>query len=841
MADVTVSYVDDPTPVYIPPTSTNPMTSQVTNPDGTVTVIFADNSTSTFTDTSLDTEVSFTPAPADTIGSGSNTGASTASASISDVANGSSNSNGTNNVNNTSSDISNSNGNSNSNNGNSTGDNGFGIGAGSKNNLLSSSLVSPVPTDIIPNPLHQYASSTYALSLWWLDVHDLNGLTNAETADIGTGTNYQLGALSYVVAEDSGLYPQRRLPTQVGLNYNIQDVNIETVVGLNSKSKSSNMITGSMTIVEPYGVTFLDSLVRASGMAGSYQNYTEQPFMLQIDFTGYDDAGDPIPSSETSIYRKRFPIRIIGMKIEVTSKGAEYKLDFVPMGHIAYLGGSSGSSEYSTVPKDLTINASTVQGFFDAFTNALDAFWRLESLEKKTEYSDSITFKIDPNIATSTIVYDKQMSIAQANPNSKQIDLSKGNFSIPAGTQIQEVINRILQQSSYIIGQLGLDKQNTASKEVQTSLTQILNTYKTTIQVSYIGTNTSGATVNGAFDNIRNVYAKQLNYSISQYHVYDAVHPAAPTLSDARPYIIKQYNYLYTGQNNDITDLKINFDTTFYTAVNSYTNQVASTETTASTSVDTILGTSTSLLLSPQLLGALNVIPGLNQIPNLTPNKYKNIVNDQRDNIGFNTIKNPASQTAANVMRSIYSGDAKMINVELSILGDPTLIKQDDWLYTPNPRSTNNIFNQFLSQFDLAKKYGQIKMDGGELVVSLKVNTPIDIDTDWTNKGLVFPAPGTVPSLFSGLYGVTIIKNSFSGGVFTQVLNLYRLSNSDIITSSAPADATNGRDTTTTTQTNLNSANQTVAGQANSKLGTSAVPTDSASTLSAGEQIVYTR
>ena len=56
-----------------------------------------------------------------------------------------------------------------------------------------------------------------------------------------------------------------------------------------------------------------------------------------------------------------------------------------------------------------------------------------------------------------------------------------------------------------------------------------------------------------------------------------------------------------------------------------------------------------------------------------------------------------------------------------------------------------------------------------------------------------------------------------------------------------PRDATNGRDTTTTTQTNLNSANQTVAGQANSKLGTSAVPTDSASTLSAGEQIVYTR
>jgi hypothetical protein len=730
-----------------------------------------------------------------------------------------------------------------------TGATGRGTGGSSApdSNLLSSLISSPIATDIIPNPLHQYASSSYALSLWWLDVDDFNSLTDAETADIGTGTNFQLGPFSYVVAEDSGLYPQRRLPTQVGLNYNIQNVVFDTVVGLNSKSKSSNIASGSMTIVEPYGVTFLDSLVRASGMKGTFQNYTQQPYMLQVDFTGYDDEGNPVPSSETGIYRKRFPIHITGMKIEVTGKGAEYKLDFVPMGHIAYMGGSGSSSEYSTVPKDLTINADTVQGFFTAFTNALNAFWQLEALEKKTEYADSITFSIDPAIANSSIVYDKQMSISQANPNSKQIDLTKGNFSIPAGTQIQEVITRLIAQSKYIIDQLGLDKQNTTSNDVKTSLTQILNTFKTTVQVSYIGTNASGATLPGIFDNVRNTYPKKFNYSILQYHVYDAKHPAAPTLSDPRKYIVKEYNYLYTGKNIDITDLKINFDSTFYTAINSYTTSVPSTETTASTSVNTILGSRASLLLSPQLLGSLNIIPGLNQIPNLTPNRYKNIVNDQRDNIGMNTIKNPAAQTAANVMKSLYTNQKQeMINVELGILGDPTLIKQDDWLYSPNPRgstlgslsqSIGNFFGQS-SQATLARKFGQIKMDGGELMVSLTVNTPIDIDTDWNNQGLVFPQPGVVPSLFSGLYKIMSIKNTFSGGKFSQVLSLVRHSMSDIITSSAPDNATNGRDTTTTTQQNLNSTNQTVAGQANSNLGTSAAPTNSPATLSPGEEVV---
>ena len=507
------------------------------------------------------------------------------------------------------------------------------------------------------------------------------------------------------------------------------------------------------------------------------------------------------------------------MKIEVTGKGAEYVIDFVPMGHIAYTG-----SEHSTVPKDLTITASTVQGFFDAFSNALNAFWQLEALEKKIEYADSITFKIDPAIANSSIVYDRQMGITQANPNSKKIDLSKGNFSIPAGTQIQEVITRLITQSKFIIDQLGLDKQNTTPTDVQTSLTQILNTFKTTVQVSYVGTNTSGATLPGIFDNIRNTYPKQFNYSILQYHVYDPKHPAAPTLTDPRQYVVKEYNYLYTGKNVDITDLKINFDSTFYTAVNTYTTALPSTETSASTSVNTILNTQASLLLSPQLLGKLNIIPGLNQIPNLTPNRYKNIVNDQRDNVGLNTIKNPAAQTAANVMKSLYTNQKQeMISVELSILGDPTLIKQDDWLYSPNPRgSATGVLGSFFSQFSqhtVAAKYGQIKMDGGELIVSLTINTPIDIDTDWDNRGLMFPQPGTVPSLFSGLYRVISIKNSFSGGKFSQVLSLVRHSMSDIINSSAPSNAANGRDTTTNIQQNLNSTNQTVAGQASSSLG----------------------
>jgi hypothetical protein len=258
-------------------------------------------------------------------------------------------------------------------------------------------------------------------------------------------------------------------------------------------------------------------------------------------------------------------------------------------------------------------------------------------------------------------------------------------------------------------------------------------------------------------------------------------------------------------------DLKINFDSTFYTAVNSYTTSKGATNATQNTALDSLLSAGASLLISPQLLGSLGVIPGLGGVANLTPNRFKNIVNDRRSNTGLNTINNPAAQTGANVMESTYTKqNQEMLSVDLTILGDPTFLKQDDWLYSPNPAANNNIFNQLLSQLDIAKKYGQIKMDDGELIVGLTVNTPVDMDTEWGNQGLAYPTPGSVPSLFSGVYRVITIKNNFAGGKFTQQLSLVRQSNSDVLRSGVSVNAALSRELSGAIQQGLNSLNTTV-------------------------------
>jgi hypothetical protein len=666
--------------------------------------------------------------------------------------------------------------------------------------LSPSGIKTPAPTVPIGNPMHQFASWSYSWSLWWLDVGDYNALMNG--LDAGAAVAYPLGPKSYVVAEDSGLYPDRRLPAQAGLNYNIQTVEFNTVVGLNSSSKSSNMIDGTMTIVEPYGVTFVDSLVHASLTGTVYQNYLSQPYMLQLDFHGYDNAGNPLPASQTALYRKRFPIRFSGVKINVTNRGAEYKINYYALGHQSF------RPEHSSVPKNLPINGvSTVGGFLNALASALNAFWQLEALESKVQYADYIAFEVDDKISTSKIVYDKKMSLLQANPLLAKIDVANGNFNIPAGTQIIDVINKVLFQSEYLINQLKLDLSTASDATIKSSLTQVLNVFKTTSQLTFAGVDSSGTSTLGAFDNARNVYASKLIYKIQQYPVYDSPHPAAPTLTDSRPYTVKSYNYLYTGKNIDIVDFKIDFDTTWYTAIMSYPRQFGASQTSADTNTDTLLTYAKNVLMSPQLLAAAGLGTGL--IPVLNPLRYKNIVNDQPTTIGFNTINNPSAQVAASVVTSLYSrpsGD--MITVDLQIVGDPTLIKQDDWLYVPSPNIAND-YNSWdsLDQNGFSQKYGHIRMDAGALIVKLTVNTPLDNDTDWTNRGLVFPQPGTYQSLFSGQYKILTIKNTFSGGKFEQTLKLVRTNNTDPVTNAAPDTVANARPTTGAVGTSQDTGN----------------------------------
>lgn len=656
----------------------------------------------------------------------------------------------------------------------------------------------PIVTDIIPNPLHDYASYTYSWSLWRLDVADYNNLVSCK--DVDTAMAWMPGPTSYVVAEDAGMYPDRRLPNSSGLNYQIQDVQLSTTFGLTKTAENSNLLSGSLSILEPYGVTFIDLLVEASWDGQKYNNYTQQPYLLQLDFHGYDDKGQPIPQSATSVFRKRYPIQLLAVKVAVTNKGAEYKLSFAPMGHVAH------SEEYGKTPKNFQVKAGTVKEFFDDFTEQFNDYYIREVKDAKAQFGDSIKFDIDPDILNSAIVNPDETSLTHADPNSPDVTLTKSGWAIPAGTSIVKLITKVIAHSSWLINdQLGLEKPKT-----DTDQTTITNLVKTTVETKLQGVDRNGSPVQSTgVDAMRNVYPKAFTYNIHQYSTWKGSHPAMPSLPSSIPYTIKQYNYLYTGKNIDVLDLKLNFDSTYYTAVMSYTRQLAATQATAQSGADAKLSLAPVLNLIPSSLSL--GVPQLNAVGTVTPFRVKNIVNDRNVTTGMNTSVRPAAIVSADVMKSAFSSlNGDMLKVDLSITGDPTLLRQDDWAYSPSP-TTSSIYNSWdsLSQFGFAKKYGHIRGDAGELIVTLTINTPIDIDTDFNNNGLSIPLPSTKVSLFSGQYTILKVDSKFASGKFEQTLHLARYINADYDQAFNQSLNNSRSDSTKTSQQNQSESNST--------------------------------
>ena len=627
----------------------------------------------------------------------------------------------------------------------------------------------PLATPAVPNPMHNYASWTYSWSLWWLDIGDKNNLMACD--DVDAAQAYQLGPLSYVVAEDGGRFTDRRLPSQYGLNYQLQEVQLSTLIGLNQVSKHTNLATGSMTVVEPYGVTFIDTLADASWdpVQKKYINYTQQPFLLQIDFKGFDDNGQPIPDSETALYRKRYPISILSMKVAVSAKGAEYKIQFAPSTHIGQ------RNEHTTTPADFTVTAGTVAEFFTEFKNQWNRYYTTEVLTGRYQYADAVYFDIDDAISSSSIVNKNEAPLTWASTKDSNLVLDKLTWSIPKGTSVMDLIARVIVQSDWLINtQLGLEKANNNGNQ-----TDPTNLFKTVVKTLYEGVDYSGAIQSGVYDKTKSRRPMSFTYVVHQYTSWKGSHPSMKgTIPDTRPWVVKYYNYLYTGKNTDIVDLKINFDTTYYTAINTYNRQIAASQSSAATGDENKLLSASTIALTPEVLSG--AITPLSAVKTLGQMRIKHINGDVNNTSMLNGTR-PSAQVAADVLKSAYSGvNGDMVAVKLTIVGDPTLLKQDDWLYVPSPTKSTS-YNSRISQFDFVKKYGHLRMDNAELVVQLIINTPIDIDTDYYNNGLAFPAPNTMTSLFSGAYTITRVESTFNAGKFEQVLHLARYINTDYI------------------------------------------------------------
>lgn len=170
------------------------------------------------------------------------------------------------------------------------------------------------------NPLEPYATVNYIWTLSCLTVDELNR----------PDATYRLRGPTHVVCKSGGSGSSKvktSFETFAGaVEFYIDDVSMQTVITHNKGTKQADAIGGSFKIFEPYSMgMFYETLEIAAKKCG-YKNYIDAPFMLSLQFKGWDDLGNVSFAPGST---RHFPVHIINSTFNVTEQGSTYDVAFV--------------------------------------------------------------------------------------------------------------------------------------------------------------------------------------------------------------------------------------------------------------------------------------------------------------------------------------------------------------------------------------------------------------------------------------------------------------------------------------------------------------------------------
>lgn len=646
---------------------------------------------------------------------------------------------------------------------------------------------------LTPNPLHKYPSYTYGLSLHLLTTEQYNkivetGVYTPEHVLVASAGRYNL--------DTTGSATFTRDP-KFANDFYFSNMQMNTIIGTGETNRATNAISMEFTLIEPYGLTFLDRLLAASNAAGC-PNYLANPYLMQIDFFGADASGNilhPIPNIS-----KHIPINILSMSAKVTTHGSEYKITAQPFNHMAFNESIVGT------PFTVEVTAGTINGFFNATTDGAtkladqlvvderqsdtklsDKGTNKEQMYNTQSYADALNafmiklettgtvltadryyFNFDKLIGEALLFSDSTTSNSESPMDAAEhylnairgdqgtavaaLTFKQRKFPIQQGSSIETIVSMVLRNSKYILDQL-VNRHNkqsaTYNKEKEAREDLPLNWFKIVPKIKLRD-----------YDPYTNSFAKDITYNVIPYKINNVRNPVAPQgkakLSDAR----KNYNYIYTGANDDILDLNIEFNAMYYTSISMYSaNQMELSG--IPTWVDN--GLSCEITNPAYLPGNTNT---------LTPNqiKYRHTDKRQTASSGAKTVDEIHSADLSSSLATQSGAD--MLQVELKIVGDPDFIKQDDLFFSPSFDADGSVS---LEEKGITPN-GSIITDNEEIFVVLQFKTPMDIND---TNGLMKFDPTYATSGFSGLYKVLQIDNIFDSGKFTQTLHLVRYPNQD--------------------------------------------------------------
>ena len=682
----------------------------------------------------------------------------------------------------------------------------------------------PIKQLPLDNPLHEYDSYTYCLSLHLMNIGDFNDMVNNPNSPYIPRN---------VLVSSAGKYSTsfQRSPAFTE-DFYFENFKMTSIINTTKRNRNSNLIESTFTLIEPNGFTFLDRLLDAADQVnGENGNYMKMPYVLQIDFFGYKDGAIANISNMTKI----IPIQLIELKSRITHKGAEYTIRAVPYNHMAF------NETILTSKADFSIKARTVADVFgtgkvtvdsnmvavtntlvdiqrqeselkkladqnpearadllaqasslasvrqavgsgtfnvSGFTDAINSWW--DELKRRGEIFEScdISVVFDDAIGNS-LIHPKSdnspITITQAASSSNSNQDQKTNLQNSAGMDKGKVdfnaVSMTVPAGTPIDKLIDWAVRNSEYISQQLTDPAAANTVDpASVTASQLKLNqplnwyriVPKVTIKPTYDPSTNSYAVSIVYNVKPWTL-SAKHPLGP-LGKAFGWS-KEYNYMFTGQNKDILDMQIDFNMLYYVQMTSNRNKGKTSDTAPVKGDPELRGevdNTPNTQTDVQSSGPVVIPPG--RLQKMSTVYGSNDVRSQH-----RKGSNQAAAVTSGDMKESFMLDSRgdMINLRMKIIGDPHFIKQDDIFYNQS----------IVSGLGQLTPNNSLWTDNGELYVFVTFQSPIDYDE---STGLAVPALSKYKnSVWTGIYKIIKIDSEFQKGKFEQTLELARLPYTD--------------------------------------------------------------
>ena len=663
----------------------------------------------------------------------------------------------------------------------------------------SSSAKKNLP-NLVANPMEQFASYTCLWTLACLTAEQFNNPASYRSSP---------QALKNIVFSSGGRYNDQRVKTFFGTpEYFINNFQMNCIIGTNEKTGNSNAIKFTFDIMEPHSMGLLLQSMQNAAVKANYLSYLNTtPYVLRMDIQGYDELGRVIKS----IKPKFFTLALTSMKFSVNEGGSLYKVEAIPYNHQGFsdtvntsytdikisgdLGGEGIVSEVLSTSKEslaAVLNRNEdklkVEGrIFEPDRYAVQ-FPTLASEWKSSAGSPPAakSATIDPlKIATDSVI---KVAGGAAKPqdatNQLVNDLGRASLGFDALRGGNILFKRADDQ---IDAKTGVVKRDGMTIDPKARAFQFGQDQKLTSIINQVVLSSDyakkaildkdqggfGITAEGYIkwfkldvqielltpDPLTGDYSKKITYRVVPYYVHQSIFSnpnSAPVgYSELMKTVVKEYQYIYTGQNVDVLKFDININNLFYAGTNpSPENQGSKTD-------------NQDQKLSEQKNKTAKVGQGQStaaqaaQMGRARPDRDPKLLKGYK---GGSSDKTTEQNIAESFQQAFISGNsADLVTVDLEIMGDPYWIVDSGMgnYFASAPASVSQITND-----------GTMNYESGNVYIYLTFKTPADINE---TTGLYDFSVAGKDSPFSGIYRVNMCENIFSDGQWRQKLKCLRM------------------------------------------------------------------